>query len=149
MLMDKLRQPQKKKHLSTMKPSLSRHLLNLKVLPTSKALRLYTTLSSTSTTNCFARMLKQKLDRCTMICNDCSRRFSGTFTNRHWISSVKDSCIHDKWPCTTCSNNTIQTLIAVKKNCALNRDAYLIGCVLKKREITVVWVTLTTRAVSN
>ena len=38
------------------KIQLSRHLMNLKVLPTSKTLKLYTTLSSTSTTNCFAPM---------------------------------------------------------------------------------------------
>ena len=38
--------------------SLSRHLLNLKVLLTSKALKLYTTLSSTLTTNCYGPMFK-------------------------------------------------------------------------------------------
>jgi hypothetical protein len=37
-----------------MKTTLLRHLLNLKVLPTSKALKLYTPLSSTSTTDSFA-----------------------------------------------------------------------------------------------
>ena len=40
------------------KSSLSRHLLNLKVPPTSKALKLYTALPSISTTNCFARVFK-------------------------------------------------------------------------------------------
>ena len=56
--------------------NLVRQLLNLKVLPTSKALKLYTTLSSTSMTNCFAMMFKQKLDKCMMICDDCLRRFN-------------------------------------------------------------------------
>ena len=44
------------------KSNLSRHWLNLKVLPISKALKLYTMLSSTSTTNPFALMFKRKLD---------------------------------------------------------------------------------------
>ena len=54
----------KKNHLSMTKSNLSRHLVNLKVLPTSKALKLYTSLSSTSKTNCFAPMFKRKLDIC-------------------------------------------------------------------------------------
>ena len=49
-------------------------LLNLKMLPTSKALKLYTTLSSTSTTNCFAPRFKRKLDKCMMNCDDHLRR---------------------------------------------------------------------------
>ena len=61
--------------------SLLRHLLNLKLLPTSKALKLYTSLSSTSRTNCFAPMFKRKLDRCTMNCDDHLRCFSETLTN--------------------------------------------------------------------
>ena len=40
----------KKNHLSMTKSSLSRHLVNLKVLPTSKALKLSTSLSLTSKT---------------------------------------------------------------------------------------------------
>ena len=60
---------------------LSRHLMNLKVLPTSKALKFYTTLSLTSTTNCFAPMFKQKLDRCMMNCDDRLRHFSEMLTN--------------------------------------------------------------------
>ena len=57
-------------HLSMMKSSLSRHLLNRKLLPTSKALKLYTTLSLTSTANCFASMFKRKQDKCMMNCDD-------------------------------------------------------------------------------
>ena len=38
-------------------------------------------LSLTSTTNCFAPMFKQKLDRCMMNCDDRLRRFSETSTN--------------------------------------------------------------------
>ena len=49
-------------YLLMTKSRLPRLLLNLKVLPISKALKLYTTMSSTSTTNCFARMFKWKLD---------------------------------------------------------------------------------------
>ena len=79
--MDKLRQPHKKNHLSMTKSSLSRHLLNLKMLPTSKALKLYTTLSATSTSNCFAPMFKWKLDKCMMNCDNCVKRFSETLTN--------------------------------------------------------------------
>ena len=59
--MDKLRQPQKKNYLSMTKSSLSRHILNLKVLLTSKALKLYTILSSTLTTNCFVPMFQTKV----------------------------------------------------------------------------------------
>ena len=70
-----------KNHLSMMKCSLSRHLMNLKVLPTAKALKLYTSLSSTSKTNCFAPMVKRKLDICMMNCNNCLRPFNKTFTN--------------------------------------------------------------------
>ena len=58
------------------KSNLSRHLWKLEVLPTSKALKLYTTLSSTLTTNCFAPMFKQKLDICMMNRDDRLRRFS-------------------------------------------------------------------------
>ena len=38
-------------------------------------------LSSTSNTNCFAPMFKQKLDRCLMDCDDRLRRLSETLTN--------------------------------------------------------------------
>ena len=58
--------------------SLSRHLLNMKVLLTSKALKLYTTLSSTSLTNCFAPMFKWKLHKCMMNCDDRLRCFNET-----------------------------------------------------------------------
>ena len=51
------------------------------VLPTSKALRLYTTLSSTLMTNCFAPILKRKPDTCMMNCDGHLRRFSETLTN--------------------------------------------------------------------
>ena len=70
----------KKNHLSMTKSSLSRHLVNLKVLPTSTALKLYTSLS-TSKTNCFAQMFKRKLDICMKNCDDRLKRFSKTFTN--------------------------------------------------------------------
>ena len=49
----------------------------------SKALKLYITLSSTSTTNCFALMFKWKLDRCMMNCDNHLRCFSETLTNQH------------------------------------------------------------------
>ena len=105
--------------------SLPRHSLNLKVLLTSKALNLYTTLSSTSTTSCFALMFKQKPSNiCMMTCDDQLRLFSETLTNWHWMSSVKNSRIHRKWLCMTCLNNKVRTLISVKRNCTLNRDAY-------------------------
>ena len=44
--------------------------MNLKVLPTLKALKLYTTLSLTSMINCFVMMFKLKLDKCIMNCDD-------------------------------------------------------------------------------
>ena len=43
------------------------------------------------------------------------RRFNKTFTNWHWMSIVKTSCIHGKWLGMTCSNNKVWTLILVKK----------------------------------
>ena len=52
-----------------------------KVLLTSKALKLYTTLSLMSTTNCFALMFKQMLDKCMMHYDNCLRHFSKTLTN--------------------------------------------------------------------
>jgi hypothetical protein len=122
----------KKNHLLMMKSSLSKHLLNMKVLPTSKALKLYTTLSLTSMTNCFASMFKRKLDRCMMNRDNRLRRFNKMLTNRHWMSSVKNSYIRGKWLCMTCSNSKIWTLIFVKKNCALTRNAYSNGCILNK-----------------
>jgi hypothetical protein len=64
--------------------SLLRYLLNLKVLLTSKALMLYTTLSSTSTTNCFAPMFKRKRSNiCMMNYNDHLRCFNETLTKWH------------------------------------------------------------------
>ena len=124
--------------------NLLRHLLNLKVLPTSKDLKLYTTLSFTLTINCFAPMFKRKLNKCMMSCDDRLRHSSETLTNWHLISSMKNSCIRDKWLCMTCSNNNLWTPILVKKNSTLDRDAYLNGCILKW-EIIVMWTTLYTR----
>ena len=101
-------------HIAT-KSRLSKHLLNLKVLPISKALKLYTSLSLTSMTNCFAPMSKWKLNKCMMNCDDCLRHFIEKLTNWHWISTEKNSCIRGKWLCLTCSNNKVWTLIFVKK----------------------------------
>ena len=65
---------------------------------------------STSTTNCFAPMFRQKLDICMMNRDDHLRRLSETLTNWHWMPSVKNSCLCDKWLCMTCSNNQGWTL---------------------------------------
>ena len=46
-----------------------------------KALKLYTTLSLTSSTKCFAPMFKRKLDICMMNCDNHLRRFNETLTN--------------------------------------------------------------------
>ena len=105
-------------HTAT-KSCLSRHLLILKVLPTSKALKLYTTMSSTSMTNCFAPMFKWKLDKCMMNCDNYLRHFSETLTNWHWMSRVKKSCIRDKWLCMTCSDNKVWIPICVKRTAHL------------------------------
>ena len=123
-----------KSSLLMMKSSLLRHLLNSKVLLTSMVLKLYTALSSTSTTNYFAMMLKQKLDRCVMKCNDRLRHFCKMLINWHWMASLKNSWIHGKWLCMTCSNNKIWTLTFVKKISALK-----LGCVLRW-EIIIVWM---------
>ena len=48
----------KKNHLSMTQYSLLRHLLYMKVLPTSKVLKPYTSLSSTLMTNCFTPTFK-------------------------------------------------------------------------------------------
>ena len=61
--------------------NLSRHLLNLRVLLTSEFLKLYTTQSSTSTTNCFAPMFKQKLDICMLKSDNHLKHFGETLTN--------------------------------------------------------------------
>ena len=102
-------------HIAT-KSSLLRHLLNLKVLPTSKALKLYIALSfyflcfflfflaqieyialsSTSMTDCFALMFKWKLDKCMMNCHHPLRRSSETSTNWHLMWSIKKLCIRNK-----------------------------------------------------
>ena len=100
---------------------------NMKVLPVSKALKLYTTLTSTLTTNAFAPMFKHKLDRCIMNCDDRWRRFNETLAKGHWMSSLKNSCIHGKWLCMTCSNNKVWHLIFVKKKLRTE-----LGCVLKR-----------------
>ena len=91
------------------------------IASTSKALKLSTTMSLTSTTNCFAPMFKRKLDKCMINCYDRLRRFSETLTTWHWMSSVKKSCIRGKWLCMTCSNNETWTLIFVKKIAHLTR----------------------------
>ena len=121
------------------KSNLSRHLLNLKMLPNSKALKLYTTLSSTSTTNCFAPMFKHKLNKCMMNYDIRLRCFNDTLTNWQSMSSVQNSCILSKWLCMTHSNNKVWTLIYVQKTAHLTQDAYSNECVLKQ-EITV-WHT--------
>ena len=92
-------------------------------------------LSLKSTTNCFALVFKQKLDKCTMNYDDRLRRFNKTLTNWQWMSSVKKSCIHDKWLCMTCSSNKVSTLFFVKKFAHLTRirtwtGAYLSGRLL-------------------
>ena len=56
--------------------------MNLKVLLTSKALKLYTTLFSCRVlTNCFVMMFKRKLNKCMMNCDDHLRCFIETLTN--------------------------------------------------------------------
>ena len=99
------------------KSNLSWHLLNLKVLPTSKALKLYMAVSSTSTTNCFAPMFKQKAGQMydELWCS------SETLANGHWMSSVQNSCIRRKRLCMTCSNNKVRTLPFVEKSAHLTR----------------------------
>ena len=59
----------------------SKTFMNLKVPPTSKALKLYIALSSTLMANCFVMMFKQKLDKCVMNCDDHLRCFLETLTN--------------------------------------------------------------------
>ena len=98
------------------------------VLLTSKLLKLYTTMSSTSTTGCFALMFIQKLNKRMMNCDDCSRRFSETLTSWHWISIVKISCICGKWTCMTCSNNKHMNPIFCQKN--LRTES---RCILKRK----------------
>ena len=71
-----------------------------------------------------------------MNCNVRLIPFSESLTTWDQMSSLRNSCIRGKWLCMTCSNNKVWNLILVKKN-ALNQDAYLNGCVLK-REITVI-----------
>ena len=53
------------------------------------------------------------------VCDDLLRRFNKTLTNRHWMSSVKISCIRGKWLYMTCSNNKVWTLIFVKRTAHL------------------------------
>ena len=81
----------------------------------SKVLKLYTTLSSTLTINCFAPMFERKMDKCTINCDDCLRCFSDTVTNWHSMSSVNNSCVRGKWLCMTCSNKKIWTMFFVRK----------------------------------
>ena len=109
---------------TTTKSNISRHLLNLKVLPTSKALKLRTTLSLTLTTNCCAPMFKRKLDMCMMNYNNHLRRFTETLTNCPLMSSIKKSCIRGKWLRMTCSNNKMWTQFLSKTLCTQP------GCVL-------------------
>ena len=124
------------------KSSLSRHLLNLKVLPTSKILKLYMPLSSTSMTNSFAPTFKQKLDGWMMMnCDNHLRRFNKILTHWHWMSSVKE--IH-----AFVANDSAWHVQSIKyepwffsKKLRLSRDAYLNRCV-RTREITVLKVYL-------
>ena len=44
---------------------------------------------------------------------------------------------YTKWRFMTCSTNKSWTLIFFAKNCILNRDAYLNGCI-HKREVTII-----------
>ena len=121
------------------KSNLSRHLLNLKVLPTSKALKLYITLSSTPTTNCFAPMFKRKLDKHMMKCDDYFlRRFNKSLTNWQWMFKCKKFMIQDKWLYMTCSNNKYMNHDFCQKNCALNWDAYLNGWILRHEIIVCI-----------
>jgi hypothetical protein len=107
--------------------SLSRHLLNMKVLLPSKALKLYTTLSSTSTTNCFAPMFKRKLSNiCMMNCDDRLRCFNETLTHWHWMSNVTNSCIRGKWLYMTCSKKNMNPNFC-QKNCALKREITVVS----------------------
>ena len=123
------------------KSSLSRHLLNLKVLPTSKILKLYMSLSSILMTNSFAPMFKQKLDGCMMmICDNCLRRFNKILTHWCWMSSVKkfmhswQMTLHDM------SKQWSMNPVFFQKKVHLNWDAYLSWCV-HMREITVLKFT--------
>ena len=113
------------------KSNLSRHLLNLNVLPTSKASTLY------------ARTVLNQL-----LCSDVPMeagqmydRLRRSFvhlrhsTHWHWLSNVKKSRVHGKWLiCMTCSNNKVWTQYSfsffVTQNCALHRDTYLSGRLL-------------------
>lgn len=111
------------------------NLLNLKVLPACKGFEALHNLSSTSTTNCFAPMLKRKLDRYMMQCDDHLRCFSEMLRNWHWMSSVQNSCIYGKWLCITWSNNEVWTISFVKKIAHLtgmhtSTGAYLSGRLL-------------------
>ena len=84
----------KKNHLLMTKSSLSRHSLNPKVLLNSKALKLC----------CFwhqqlvalLQCSNGKLNKCIMNYDDRLRRFNETLTNRQWMSSIQNSCIHGK-----------------------------------------------------
>ena len=98
--------------------------VNLKVLPISKVMKLYTTLSSSSTINCFASMFKRKLVIFMMNCDDRLRRFNETLTNWHSMSIVKNECA---WHVQTMSMNPN----FCEQYCTLNWDVYLNGCILK------------------
>ena len=109
----------------------SKHLLNLNVLPTSKALKLYTTLSLISTTNCVAPMYKRKLDNYMMNCGDRFKRFNETLTNWHWMSSVKYHAFVANDSAWHVQTMKYEAWFIVKKNLRT-----WLGCILK-REITV------------
>ena len=70
----------KKNHLSMTKSNLSRHLVNLKVLPTSKALKLYITVLNIKD-QLLCSDVQTEEDICMMNCNDHLRHSSKTFTN--------------------------------------------------------------------
>ena len=126
---------QLREHIA-IKSNLSRHLLNLKVLPTSKALKFYIALSSTSTTNCFALMFKRKLDRFMMKCDNRLGRFSEALIKWHSMSSIKKFMCSRKMTLHDLFKQYRRNPNFCQKVRALNRDAYLNGCVLK-REIIV------------
>ena len=127
-------------HLLMTKFRLWKHLLHLKVLLTSKALELYTTPSSDRLL-CFviqteAGHMYDELRRTFEL-------FQLNFNKLTLNVKRKTSCIRSKRLCMTWSNNKNMNPDFCPKNCALNQDAYLNGCVFKQ-EINVVhsmWMT--------
>ena len=119
------------------KSNLSRDLLNVKVLPASKALWLYTTVPLTSTPNCFAPMFNRKLDRFMM---NYGRSFETFQRNLNKLTSNvehKNSCIRNNWLCVTCSNK-VYSLIFVEEILYLIRMHTYRRCVLKWEKTVLV-----------